>query len=93
MCFHLLQLNGSCFQVSCRHFDKGYFDCENIPGGLLVTSYTTLDTPSTSFTILRAIAFISLKSNSYGSALIKSVLVTARRMMMNPEGQCQFRGY
>ena len=49
-----------------------------VAGGLLVTSYTTLLTPRTSFTM----RVEALSSSSYGSraqsAVIKSVVVTAR---------------
>lgn len=59
-------------------WNDGLYSHSIVAGGLLVTSYTTLLTPRTSFTM----RVEALSSSSYGSraqsAVIKSVVVTAR---------------
>ena len=52
-----------------------------VPGGLLVTSYTTLETPAISFTTLRLTRFRNSPSNGNQSAVMKSVVSTARNAM------------
>src|SRR4051812_43612332 len=67
-------LDGAC---QSRHSFMRYSH-SIVPGGLLVMSYVTRFTPRTSFTMRPATRVRNAMSNGYTSAVMPSVLVTAR---------------